>query len=190
MFWPAPYTESEALVGVLTEQLAAVRNAAHGLTDAQARATPCRSALSVGGLVKHVTWVLGRRAADAAAPTAVPDPAAVADFQGSFTLAPDETLADVLAAFDAVRDAYLADVRATDPAAPWTAPPAPWSGRPEPTEAVQRYTLLHHVQELARHAGHADVLREQLDGATALPLLLAVQGRPGNAYVQPWSPAP
>jgi uncharacterized protein DUF664 len=48
---------------------------------------------------------------------------------------------------------------------------------------------MHHVEEFARHAGHADVIREQFDGATAASLLMAVEGREGNDFIQPWRPA-
>ena len=186
MFRPGQYTESEVLVGYLDQQLAAIRAAAHGLSEQQARQTPCRSALSIGGLLKHATYVMVRRTR-AADPGAALDLAAYEAFTDSFALREDETLDGVLRAFDEARDAYLADVRATDPGASMTAPPAPWDGLDEPTASVQRYVLVHHVEELARHAGHADVLREQLDGATAGPLRLAVEGREGNAFVQPWT---
>ena len=58
MFTPGKYTESEVLAGYLDQQLAAIRAAAYGLTEDQARQTPCRSALSIGGLVKHATSVM------------------------------------------------------------------------------------------------------------------------------------
>lgn len=187
MFGPGRHTEGEVLVGYLEQQLAALRAAAYGLTEQQARATPCRSALSVGGLLKHATYVLQRRAEqDAGSP---PDATAVALFMGSFALGDGETLAGVLAAYDAACTTYLDDVRRTDPAAAMTAPPAPWDGLYAPTESVQRYRLVHHVEELARHAGHADIIREQVDGADAASLLMAVEGRPGNDFVQPWAPA-
>ncbi|GAB2914134.1 DinB family protein [Rhodococcus aerolatus] len=187
MFAPAPYTESEVLVGFLAQQLDGLRAAAHGLTDEQARATPCRSALSVGGLLKHATYVMTGRQRDRLSEPL--DAAGAAVFAASFVLGPDETLEGTLAAFDAARETYLADVRTTDPGAPMTEPPAPWDGLPDPTPSVQRFALVHHVEELARHAGHADIIREQIDGAGALPLLMAVEGRPGNRFVQPWSPA-
>ena len=56
-------------------------------------------------------------------------------------------------AFDAVRTTYLADVRATDPGADMTAPPAPSDGTYAPTDSVQRFPLVHHVEECARQAG-------------------------------------
>ena len=189
MFSPAKYTESEVLVGYLDQQLTAIRAAAYGLTEQQARATPCRSALSIGGLVKHVTHIMAGRAARQADPEAMPDAAGFALFMGSFALGDGETLAGALEAFDRVRASYLADVRATDPGADMTAPPAPWDGVYAPTDSVQRFALVHHIEEFARHAGQADIIREQLDGADAASLLMAVEGREGNDYVQPWAPA-
>ena len=188
MFSPGRHTESEALVGFLDQQLSALRASAHGLTEGQARQTPCRSALSIGGLVKHATYVLQGRERDRTSGGAVIDEAAFELFIGSFALGDGETLAGALDAFDAAREIYLADVRATDPGAEMTAPPAPWDGRYAPTPSVQRFELLHHVTELARHAGHADLVREQIDGADAMSLLMAVEGREGNDYVQPWTP--
>jgi hypothetical protein len=51
-----------------------------------------------------------------------------------------------------------------------------------------RWVLLHLIQETARHAGHADVIRESLDGATAMPLLAAAEGWPATPWLQPWQP--
>ncbi len=70
-----------------------------------------------------------------------------------------------------------------------TAPPAPWDDIYAPTDSVQRFALMHHIEEFARHAGQADIIREQIDGATAASLLMAVEGRQGNDFVQPWTPA-
>jgi hypothetical protein len=188
MFGPGRYTEIQALVGYLDQQLAAIRAAAYGLTEQQARATPCRSTLSIGGLVKHATYVLNQRARRQADPTAMPDQAGFALFMGSFALTADETLAGAIEAFDTARVSYLAGVRDTDPGADLTEPPAPWDGVYAPTPSVQRFALLHHVEELARHAGHADIIREQLDGASAASLLMAAEGRGGNDFIQPWTP--
>ncbi len=189
MFHPAVYSEHDAIVGYLEQQIAAIRASAHGLTDEQARQTPCRSTLSIGGLVKHATYVLRGRARQKADPAAPLDEAAFALFMGSFALTADETLDGALQSFDEAVADYLADVRVTDPAASLTVPPAPWDGIDAPVESVERFALLHHIEELARHAGHADIIREQIDGADAGSLLMAAEGRPGNAFVQPWTPA-
>ena len=165
MFGPGTYSESDVLVGYLEQQLTAIRAAAHGLTEQQARATPCRSTLSIGGLLKHATYVMRQHLRLRTDEVAL-DEAGFALFMGSFALADGETLDTALADFDATRVAYLEVLRETDPGAATTAPPAPWDGVDVPTASVRRYELVHHIEELARHAGHADIIREQLDGTT------------------------
>ena len=51
---PPVNDERDGLLGYLAQQRDALRIAAFGLTDEQARATPSASSLSVGGLIKHV----------------------------------------------------------------------------------------------------------------------------------------
>lgn len=187
MFGPGKHSESDVIVGYLEGQLASIRAAAFGLTEEQARETPCRSELSIGGLVKHATYVLRGRVQPNRADDEMPDEAGFALFMSSFALGERETLATALEAFDEVREAYLADIRSTDPGADMTCPPAPWDGLYAPTPSVQRFALVQHIEELARHAGHADIIREQLDGAAAASLLMAVEGRPGNDFIKPWS---
>ena len=58
MYAPAQHDEVNGLVNYIDEQLTAIRAAAFGLTEAQARETPCRSALSVGGIIKHAAYVM------------------------------------------------------------------------------------------------------------------------------------
>ena len=77
MFSPGRHIESEALAGFLDQQLSSIRASTHGLTDEQARQTPCRSALSIGGLVKHATYVLQGRERDRTSGGAVIDEAAL-----------------------------------------------------------------------------------------------------------------
>ena len=52
-----------------------------------------------------------------------------------------------------------------------------------------RWVLLHLVEELARHAGHADLIRESIDGATMYELMAGVEGWPATEWLQPWEPA-
>jgi hypothetical protein len=49
-----------------------------------------------------------------------------------------------------------------------------------------RWILLHLIQETARHAGHADIIRESVDGATAYPLMAAAEGWPETPWLKPW----
>lgn len=185
-------TEIENFHRRLAEQLASLRAAAYGLSEEQARQSPCRSTLSVGGLIKHAIFVMSAVDDRTDNPSGEVDQdhfrAHLGEFVGSFALTEDETLTELLARFDATVEHYLTQVAALDPDATWMEPPTPWTGRLEPTPASVRYLLGHHVEELGRHAGHADIIREELDGAQAMSLLFAIEGLPGNDFVQPWQP--
>jgi hypothetical protein len=193
MYEPARDDEITGLVRYVDQQLDAVRAAAIGLTDEQARQRPCRSALSIGGLVKHVTYVMrgatARLSGDGGAPARI-DEDAYAAYAASFALADGETAAGAVAAFDGARVAYLAAIAGTDPGSSSNEPPAPWFGIFEARPSHARYYLVHQVEELARHAGHADIIREQIDGV-AVPAIVASQaGAPANDFFQPYVPPP
>jgi hypothetical protein len=64
----------------------------------------------------------------------------------------------------------------------------PWF--PDDVEAwTVRWVLMHLTEEIARHAGHADIIRETIDGATCYPLMAAAEGWPATDWLQPWTPA-
>src|SRR5262245_7608720 len=97
---PPVADEREGLLAYLEQQRHTLRVTAFGLTDEQARQTPSASALSVGGLIKHVAlteqgWI------DTVLQRERPEYGEDAYEQG-FTLGPDETLAEVLAFYDEV----------------------------------------------------------------------------------------
>ena len=52
-----------------------------------------------------------------------------------------------------------------------------------------RWVLLHLIEEIARHAGHADIVREAIDGATMYELMAAAEGWPATEWLQPWQPS-
>ena len=190
MYAPAEDDEVTTLVRYADQQLAAIRACLLGLTEEQARSRPCRSALSPAGLVKHVTRVVTRTAQTL---TGWSDAAAELDFAAhasSFVLDHDETAAAVLARFDEVRPAYLAAVAATDPDARALTPPAPWDGIDDERPVRRRYQLVHQIEELARHAGHADIIREQIDGVAVPALVLTEEGAATNEFFTPYVPAP
>lgn len=192
MYAPARDDEATGLVRYIDEQLTALRAAPYGLTEEQARATPCRSALSVGGLVKHATYVMRGAAEQLTTGAADPphDAAGYAVFADSFAVRDDETVAGALAEFDEARARLLAAVAATDPAGDAVAPPAPWYGIAEARPTHARYQLVHLVEELARHAGHADIIREQIDGVAVPTLVLTLAGASANEFFQPYRAAP
>ena len=191
--------EREGLLAYLAQQRDAFRIVAHGLTDEQARATPTVSTLSIGGLIKHVSFVesgwidtmLGRSGAAAGDDFAGDDfEASQDDYADNFVLGPDETLAGALEAYAAVAAETEAAVAGIDDLGLAVPVPkgVPWY--PDDVEAWSaRWVLFHLIQETARHAGHADIVRESIDGATMYPLMAAVEGWPASPWMQPWEPA-
>jgi len=185
--------ERQDLIEALQTHRYFLKFTAQGLTDEQARLTPTPSALSIGGLIKHVTQGMRRTTARLTGGEGAPgviDEAAFAAYQAGFALTDDETAAGALAAFDEARVAYLAAVAGTDPSAPTTEPPAPWYGIHDPRPSLARYHLVHQVEEMARHAGHADIIREQIDGMAVPAIVLSEAGAPANDFFQPYVPAP
>lgn len=150
-----------------------LRLTARDLTDEQAAARPTVSELCIGGIIKHVTAVERRWAAFiVTGPSAMgssdwSDPAAVQAYLDGFRMLPGETLAGVLDDYQAAAAetdellATLPDLDATQPLpeAPWHEPGGRWSAR---------RVLLHLIAETSQHAGHADILRETIDGAKSM----------------------
>ena len=188
---PAPHNEITGLVNYLEVQLSALRAAPLGLTEAQATATPCRSDLSVAGIVKHTAYGLrGATATIADGGRTGIDEEAFAAHAASFIVTPSETVTEVLSEFDAARLACLAAIGAADPDADFLAPPAPWFGIFASRPAKPRHFPGPRLAEPARHAGHVDNLREQLDGVAVPSLVLTLEGMPANDFFQPYVPAP
>ena len=186
---PALTDERSLLLAYIAQQRDGIRNAALGLTDEQVRLTPTVSALSVGGLIKHVAstergWIDMLRATPRPTTPAEDE----ADYEDGFRLRPDETLAGALAAYaDVARETEDVIAGISDLGQEVPVPKGvPWF--PDDVEAWSvRWVLLHIIEETARHAGHADVIREAVDGATMYPLLAAAEGWPATDWLQPWT---
>lgn len=183
MYLPEIHDERTTLTNFLEVQLDALRASAHGLTDEQARQAPFRSVFSISGILKHCTFVMKQRLVAAGRMEA---DESMQDFYGSFTPSAEQSLERLLAAFDETSQAYLSMCHEGDPDAEIPVGPMPWFGMNEQRAAKLRYVYCHNIEEFARHAGHADLIREQIDGAKAAELLLAVEGLPANDYVTPW----
>jgi uncharacterized damage-inducible protein DinB len=150
-----------------------LRFTARDLTDEQARQRTTASELCVGGLIKHVaTTEQGWVDFILDGPSAMSDFSAmteqdVARWTDGFRLLPDETLAGVLADYEKVAqrtDELVASLPDLDLAHPL--PNAPWFPPGEKRSA--RRVFLHIIAETTQHAGHADIIRESLDGAKSM----------------------
>lgn len=172
---PAPALTGERadLLETLAKHRGFLRFTANGLTDEQAGLRTTASELCIGGLIKHVTSVERNWVS-----FIVDGPSSMGDFDNmteedfarradEFRMLPGETLAEVLETYAEVAGrtdelvASLPDLDAAHPlpSAPWFAPGKEWSAR---------RVLLHVIAETSQHAGHADIIRESLDGAKTM----------------------
>ena len=159
-------TERADLLETLQAHRSFLRFTVRGLTDEQATRRTTASQLTLAGLVKHVacteaTWadfaVRGAAAFAAATPEV---------WAQEWVLQPGETLASVLAHYEDIAartDELVAtidlDLSHPLPEAPWFEPGARWSAR---------RVIVHLIAETAQHAGHADIIREAIDGAKSM----------------------
>jgi predicted enzyme related to lactoylglutathione lyase/uncharacterized damage-inducible protein DinB len=185
---PPVANETDAIAAFLSQAQDAFRALLHGLTPRQASLAPSASSLSVGGLVKHVTAVQHTWLASAEAAPELPGPSeGVEDYFEGFTFRETDSLEDLLGAYDEVSAAVLDAVRRIDLDTPVPVPDAPWF--PQDVEAWSvRWVWWHLMEELTRHAGHGDVVRETVDGATMYALVAAREGLPDLPWLPAWKP--
>ena len=189
---PPAADERSALRGYLAFHQSAFFAVSYGLSDEQARSTPSVSALSVGGLIKHVTGMqrswMGRVAAAPDAPPKDPRPfeEVSREYGEQHVMRPDETLDGLLRALEAQNAMSLRLVETTDLDAAVPVPhDIPWFPKDQKAWSV-RWVILHVINELARHAGHADIIRETIDGATMYELIAGLENWEIEGWVTPW----
>ncbi|MEU6847355.1 DinB family protein [Streptomyces sp. NPDC046716] len=170
---PAATGEQADWLQGLSKQRHFLRFTTRDLTDEQAGHRTTASELCLGGLIKHVTrversWVTFIQHG----PSAMPDFTAMtetdwAERAATFRMLPGETLAGVLADYEKAAletDAVIGSLPDLDAA--WPLPKAPWN-EPGTSWSIRR-VLMHLVAETAQHSGHADIIRESLDGAQSM----------------------
>ena len=186
---PPVTDETDALAAFLAQAQDAFRCLVHGLTPAQAALAPSASSLSLGGLVRHATSVQrGWLEAVEAAPELPQRSGDVDDYLDGFRFGETDSLDDLLLAYDEVCAAVLDAVRRVDLDRPVPVPDAPWFPRDVDAWSV-RWVWWHLMEELSRHAGHGDIVRESLDGATMYALVAARDGLPDLPWLAAWKPA-
>jgi uncharacterized damage-inducible protein DinB len=169
--------ERADLLDVLQKHRGLFRVTVQGMSDEQARIRSTVSELTLGGLVKHVAttekhWArfIQEGPAEDAIDWANVDwsnpPPEISAYSDGFRMLEDETLSGLLEEYDAVAAATDGLVATVDldashplPTAPWFPPGATWSAR---------RVFTHIVAETAQHAGHADIIREAIDGQKSM----------------------
>lgn len=162
--------ERREFIAALAKQRKLLLRTVRGLSEEQVRQRPTASAVCLGGLIKHVTlaersWC--RFIAEGASAMRPANDDSAARQATTFDITDDETLATL-------RQNYEEAARSTDelvktlpsldvshplPEAPWFEEGASWSAR---------RALLHILAETAQHSGHADIIRETIDGAKSM----------------------
>jgi hypothetical protein len=171
-------TERSDLLEALTVHRDLFRLTTQGLDDDQARLTPTVSELSLGGLVKHLAGIERQWASFIVdGPAGVPDvdwasidwsnpPAFVQEFRDGFRMLEGETLAALLSDYADACAATDALLETTDLDAIQPLPEAPWFEKGATRSA--RRVFVHLVAETSQHAGHADIIRETIDGQKSM----------------------
>ncbi len=166
--------ESETLRALLQFQRESFIRKVEGSDDTTARQSPVASGTSLLWLTRHLAfaeriWVIHRFAGQEAVPT-----------DGT---SDTDTIAAAIAAY---RSTWLEVDAIVDGAESLDQMCATTDGQ---SPVNLRWVLAHLLEEIARHAGHADIIREAVDGATAFPLMAAAEGWPATPWMQPWQPA-
>lgn len=162
--------ERADLLEALAKQRFFLRHTFRDLSDEQAAQRPTASELCLGGLIKHVALTERQWLSfiiDGPSVMGSDGESTPVDWAGGFRMLEGETLAGLLEQYDQVArrtDALVATLPDLDlsqplPEAPWFEPGARWSAR---------RVLLHVIAETAQHAGHADIIRESIDGAKSM----------------------
>ncbi|WP_121749024.1 DinB family protein [Streptomyces sp. E2N166] len=151
---PPPRTgssEAQVLRGFLDYLRISMTAKVEGAPEPRVRTAQVPSGTNLLGLLNHLTRVeraifLGEQ---------------VTDWQATFHAAPEDGVADVVARYrETVERANAVLDGCPDLGEPV---PRPRPGRPAPSA---RWALTHMIEETGRHAGHADILRELIDGTT------------------------
>ncbi|MBA2811191.1 DinB family protein [Streptomyces sp. KM273126] len=151
---PPPRTansEADVLRGFLDYLRASIATKVEGAAEPQVRTPAVPSGTSLLGLLNHLIAVesatfLGEK---------------VTDWQATLQPVPQDSVSDVVARYQATVDrANKVLDECTDLGAPLPRP-----GRSGPSPSI-RWALTHMIEETGRHAGHADILRELIDGTT------------------------
>jgi len=155
---PRAGAERETLDGFLDFLRATILWKLSGLDEAALRARPLPSSMSLLGMVKHLAYVERSWFQRVFAGREVTFPWTEADPDADWRIEPGETAADVIAFYQA----EVAESRRIAAAAVSLDELARRADR----GVSLRWIVVHMIEETARHCGHADLLREALDGAT------------------------
>ncbi len=155
---PLVGNEKETLHAFLRKQRAVMLWKLEGLNDEELRRPMVPSGTNLLGMVKHLAAVEYGWFCPTFGVETEPLPFDENDPDADLRVNPDESTQDILDFYSRAQtavDAVIDDHDLDDTGIPWTG---------DPTSL--RWVILHLIEEIARHVGHADILRELIDDTT------------------------
>jgi uncharacterized damage-inducible protein DinB len=167
---PLERGEAATLVGFLDYQRATFEWKCRGLSDEQMRVALPPTSMTLGGMLKHLALVEDYWFTEVVAGEPSPEPWASADLDANpdweWHSASDDTGGELRALWaetvDRSRTVVEAQLGHGEAEGLAETHPA-WGGQ---GRVSLRWVLVHMVEEYARHNGHADLIRESIDGET------------------------
>lgn len=167
---PQDGDEAATLVGFLDYQRATFAWKCEGLSDEQLRVALPPTSMTLGGLLKHLAYVEDYWCTEVVAGEPMPEPWASADLDADpdweWHSAADDPGVELRALWaDRVGQSQtVVDIRVGQDGTEALAETHPaWGGR---GRVSLRWVLVHLIEEYSRHNGHADLIRESIDGRT------------------------
>lgn len=156
---PKHGSEKETLLAFLDNNRAVMVWKLDGLSEGDARRPMVRSGTNMLGLVKHLAWVERWWFEDNFAGREVDFPWSDDDPDADFRVEAEESIADIVTLYEvAVADSNeIIDSADLDDLAAVSR---------DGVSRSLRWIVGHMVEETARHAGHADIVRELIDDNT------------------------
>lgn len=183
-------TEREGLAVFAQQQIRQVATTLQGLDRERLTATPSASSFSLGALARHVLDVVDGIAqqieavmaaaatsgAAGSASNAAEDNAAALRGDDEAGMRASDTAQSLIHDLEAAGARLATALENADLETPVPTPAAPWFSGEE--RWTVRWIALHSIEEVARHAGHADIIRESVDAKIAYEFNALADGEP------------
>ena len=155
--------EKEVLTSFLDSHRAAMLELCEGLSDEDLRRRLVPSMTTILGMVKHLAYVERWWFQDVFEGRACEYPITEDDWDADFRIEPEETTEEIL-------DLYRSECKNSNEIIAAHGLEDVSRNHSQRPPCTLRWTIIHVSMDIARHAGHADILREQMDGKTGIGL--------------------
>ena len=156
---PVAGAEKEVLTGFLDHYRATIIAICEGLSDEDLRRPMVPSGTTLLGMIKHLAYVERGWFQETIAGDQVEYPFDADDPDADLRIERDESTEEILDLYrsECSRSRQIIETVSLDDLV---------KGEERSADYNVRWVIVHMIEETARHAGHADIIREQLDGST------------------------